>query len=163
METDFISIDRGVVYINERRRRQVFPECLFLVVFNSFQFYLWRQLTQKNHGIVESKEKRELCMHLPQQKYGRQRKLNYRYTSIPSVFSLAKQLNLLLKHWYCGHVTGWSCVEYSVWGQSRAVIRGQLLLFLTFSHKVIFNCIIQPIISWIKIARKIKFIGLAVQ
>ena len=147
--------------MTERRRRQVFPECLFWVVFNSVQFYLSRQLTQENHGIVESKEKREFCMHLLdfatdyikmfnkplQQKYGRQRKLNYRYTSIPSVFSLAKQLNLLLKHWYCGHVTGWSCVEYSVWGQSRAVIRGQLLLFLTFSHKVIFNCIIQPIIS----------------
>ena len=33
-----------------------------------------------------------------QQKYGRQRKLNYRYTSIPSVFSLAKKLNLLLKN-----------------------------------------------------------------
>ena len=116
------TIDRGVVYINERRRRQVFPECLFLVVFNSFQFYLSRQLTQKNHGIVESKEKRELCMHLPQQKYGRQRKLNYRYTSIKSVFSLAKRLNLLLKHRNCGHVTGRSCLEYSVWGQSRGVV-----------------------------------------
>ena len=53
METDFVS-----------RRRQVFPECLFWVVFNSVQFYLSRQLTQENHGIVESKEKRELCMHL---------------------------------------------------------------------------------------------------
>ena len=64
METDFVEIDRGVVYITERRRRQVFPECLFWVVFNSVQFYLSRQLTQENHGIVESKEKRELCMHL---------------------------------------------------------------------------------------------------
>ena len=45
-----------------------------------------------------------------QQKYGRQRKLNYRYTSIPSVFSLAKKLNLLLKHRNCGHVTGRSGV-----------------------------------------------------
>ena len=31
-----------------------------------------------------------------QQKYGLQRKLNYWYTSMPSVFSLAKKLNLLL-------------------------------------------------------------------
>ena len=57
-----------------------------------------------------------------QQKYGRQRKLNYRYTSIPSVFSLAKKLNLLLKHRNCGHVTGWSCGEYSVCGQSRGMV-----------------------------------------
>ena len=47
--------------MTERRRRQVFPQCLFWVVFNSIQFYLSRQLTR---GIVESKEKRELCMHL---------------------------------------------------------------------------------------------------
>ena len=53
METVFVS-----------RRRQVFPECLFWVVFNSVQFYLSRQLTQENHGIVEFKEKRELCIHL---------------------------------------------------------------------------------------------------
>ena len=46
--------DRGVVYSTERRRCQVFPECLFWVVFNSVQFYLSRQLTQENHGIVES-------------------------------------------------------------------------------------------------------------
>ena len=32
-----------------------------------------------------------------QQKYGRQRKLNYRYTSIPSVFSLAKKVELIAK------------------------------------------------------------------
>ena len=70
-----------------------------------------------------------------QQKYGRQRKLNYRYTSIPSVFSLAKKLNLLLKHRNCDHVTGRSCVEYSVWGQTRGVVWGQLQLFLTFSYK----------------------------
>ena len=49
-----------------------------------------------------------------QQKYGRQRKLNYWYTRIPSVFSLAKKFNLLLKHWNCGQVTGRSCVEHSV-------------------------------------------------
>ena len=64
METDFVEIDRGVVYITERRRRQVFPGCLFWVVFNSVQFYLSRQLTQEKHGVVQSKEKRELCMHL---------------------------------------------------------------------------------------------------
>ena len=40
-----------------------------------------------------------------QQNYGRQRKLNYRYTSIPSVINLAKKLNLLLKYRNCGHVT----------------------------------------------------------
>ena len=64
METDFVQIDRGVVYITARRRRQVFSWCLFWVVFNSVQFYLSRQLAQENHGIVESKAKRELCMHL---------------------------------------------------------------------------------------------------
>ena len=41
----------------------VFPG-LSSTVANSVQFYLSRQLTQENHGIVESKEKRELCMHL---------------------------------------------------------------------------------------------------
>ena len=64
METDFVLIDRGVVYTPERRRRQVFPGCFFWAVFNSVHFYLSRQLTQENHGIVESKEKRELCIHL---------------------------------------------------------------------------------------------------
>ena len=34
-----------------------------------------------------------------QQKYGRQRKLNY--TSIPSAFSLAQNMNFLLKHRNC--------------------------------------------------------------
>ena len=88
---------------------------------------------------MEFKEKSELCIHLLdsetdyikimshvnkplQQKYGRQRKLNYRYTSIPSAFSFAKKLNLLLKHRNCGHVTGRSGVEYSVSGQSCAVV-----------------------------------------
>ena len=70
-----------------------------------------------------------------------------------------KKLNLLLKHGNSGHVTGWSCVEYSVWGQSRSVVWGQLLLFLTFSYKGNINCIIQPINSWIKITCKITFIG----
>ena len=62
METHFVLIDRGVVYTTERRRRQVFPGCVFWVVFNGVQFYLSRQLTKENHGIVESK-KREFCMY----------------------------------------------------------------------------------------------------
>ena len=33
----------------------------------------------------------------------------------------------------CGHVTSQWCVEYSVWGQSRSVVWGQLLVLLTFS------------------------------
>ena len=64
METDFVLIDRGVVYTTERRPRQVFSGCVFWIVFNSIQFCLSRQLTQENHGIVEFKEKRKLCMHL---------------------------------------------------------------------------------------------------
>ena len=82
------------------------PGCLFWVVFNSVQFHLSRQLTRENHGIVESKEKRELCIHLLHSatnyiktmrywlispfnvKYGRQHKL--KYNSMPSAFSLAK-------------------------------------------------------------------------
>ena len=64
METDLFKSTEASVYITERRRRQVFPGCLFRVAFNSVQFYLSRQLTQENHGIVESKEKREFCMHL---------------------------------------------------------------------------------------------------
>ena len=66
-----------------------------------------------NHVIVESKEKKELCMHLFDSatgyiilinlfnlKYGRQHKLNY--NSMPSAFSLAKKLNLLVRHRNCG-------------------------------------------------------------
>ena len=64
METDFVQIDRGVVYITARRPRQVFSGCLFWVVCNNVQFYLSRQLAQENHGLMESKAKRELCMHL---------------------------------------------------------------------------------------------------
>ena len=78
--------------------------------------------------------------------------------------TVAKKLNLLLKHRNCGHVTGRSCVEYSVWGQSRGVVWGQLNYYSWhLATKVIFNCIIQPINSWIKISRKITFIGLTVQ
>ena len=62
METHFVLIDGGVVYTTERRRRQVFPGCVFWVVFNGVEFYLSRQLTKENHGIVESK-KREFCMY----------------------------------------------------------------------------------------------------
>ena len=62
---------------------------------------------------MESKEKKELCMHLFDSttgyiilinlfnvKYGRQHKLNY--NSMPSAFSLAKKLNLLVRHRNCG-------------------------------------------------------------
>ena len=94
------------------------PGCLFWVVFNSVQFHLSRQLTRENRGIVESKEKRELCIHLLHSatnyiktmrywlispfnvKYGRQHKL--KYNSMPSAFSLAKKLNLLQRHRNCG-------------------------------------------------------------
>ena len=99
------------------------PGCLFWVVFNSVQFHLSRQLTRENHGIVESKEKRELCIHLLHSatnyiktmrywlispfnvKYGRQHKL--KYNSMPSAFSLAKKLNLLQRHrnWGSGGYT----------------------------------------------------------
>ena len=50
-----------------------------------------------------------------QQKYGRQRKLNYWYTSIPSIsIQLGKKVELIAKHRNCGLVRGWSCVEHSV-------------------------------------------------
>ena len=80
---------------------------------------------------MESKEKRELCIHLLdyatdyskimhvfnkplQQKYGRQRNL------ITPVFQLGDKLKL--KHGNCGYAKRPSCVEYSVWGQLRSVI-----------------------------------------
>ena len=97
-----------------------------------------------------------------QQKYGRQRKLNY--TSIPSAFSLAKKLNLLLKLRNCrvtsrvGHVLSIQFGDnHVVWSEANYYYSWHL------ATKVIFNCIIQPINSWIKITRKITFIGLAVQ
>ena len=37
------------------------------------------------------------------------------------------KLNLWLKRRNCGYVVGPSCVKYSVWGQSRSVVWGQLL------------------------------------
>ena len=37
---------------------------VFLGCNQQCSVFLARQLTQENHGIVESKEKRELCMHL---------------------------------------------------------------------------------------------------
>ena len=98
-----------------------------------------------------------------QQKYGRQRKLNYRYTSIPSAFSFAKKLNLLLKHRNCGHaLVGhvWSIQfgdNHVVWSEANYYYSWHL------PTEVIFNCIIQPINSWIKITRIFTFIGLAVQ
>ena len=151
METDFVEIDRGVVYITERRCRQVFPGCLFWVVFNSVQFYLSRQLTQENHGIVESKER---IVHvfawfrnwLHQNNapcvislFNKNTDVNVSQLPVHQYsisIQLGEKVNLLLKHRNCGHITGRSCVEYSVWGQSRGVVWGQLLPFLTFSYKV---------------------------
>ena len=97
-----------------------------------------------------------------QQKYGRQRKLSY--TSIPSAFSLAKDLNLLLKHRNCrvtsqvGNVLSIQFGDnYVVWSEANYYYSCHL------AKKVMFNCIIQPVNSWKKISRKITFIGLAVQ
>ena len=64
-----------------------------------------------------------------QQKYGRQRKLNY--TSMPSAL-LSIQFGD--NYYYSWHL----------------------------AKKVIFNCIIQPMNSWITITRKITFTGIAV-
>ena len=72
-----------------------------------------------------------------QQKYGRQRKLNY--TSMPSaLFSI---------HFGDNQVVWFEANYYYSWHLAK---------------KVIFNCIIQPKNSWIKITRKITFMGLAV-
>ena len=50
-----------------------------------------------------------------QQKYGRQCKLNYWYTSIPSIsIQLGEKVELIAKYRNCGHVRGWSYVEHSV-------------------------------------------------
>ena len=83
-----------------------------------------------------------------QQKYGRQRRLSYRYTSIPSVFSLAKKMNLLLKHRNCrvmsrvGHVLSIQFGDnHVVWSEANYYYSWHLVT------KVIFNCIIQPINS----------------
>ena len=144
-----VPLEKGTLYgdricLNQKRRRlcnwkassSSFPGCLFSVVFNS--------LTQENHGIVESKKKRELYMHLLESatdyikimrrsclislfnvKYRLQRKLNY--TSIPSAFNLAKKAELIAKTPKFGYVSGrsWSTVEY-FGGQSRSVVWGQL-------------------------------------
>ena len=153
METDLVYIDRGVFYITERRRRQVFAERLFWVVLNSVQFSVikttyarepWHCGVQRQETIVHAfawfrnwlhQNNAPCLISLFNKKYVRQRKLNYRHTSIPPVLKLAKKLNLMLKNRNYGHVTGRLCVEYSVWGQSRGVVWGQLLLFLTFSYK----------------------------
>ena len=146
METDFVWIVRGVVYITESRRRQVFLSVFSGLSSTVFSFIYQDNLLKRTMALWSPKRRENcacICL-IPQmitsklcamfnkplqQKYGSQRKLNYRYTSFPSVFSLAK------KHRNCGHVTGRSCVEYSVWRQSRGVVWGQLLLFLTFSYK----------------------------
>ena len=81
-----------------------------------------------------------------QQKYGRQRKLNY--TSIPSAFSLAKNLNLLLKHRNCRVTSQVSNVlsiqfgdNYVVWSEANYYCSCHL------AKKVMFNCTIQPVKS----------------
>ena len=135
--------------------------------------------TQEKHDIVGSKEKREFCMHLLdfatdyikimrqlftkplQQKYGHQRKLNY--TSIPSAFSLETKLNLLLKHWNC-RLTSWVGHVLSIQFEDNYMVWSEANYYSWhLAKKVMFNCIIQPINSWIKITRKITFIALAVQ
>ena len=68
-----------------------------------------------------------------QQKYERQRKLNY--TSIPSAYSLAKNLNLLLKHRNCrvtSQVRNGLSIQFGD-NYVRSVVWGQLLLLLPFS------------------------------
>ena len=72
-----------------------------------------------------------------QQKYGRQRKLNY--TSMPSA--------LLSIQFGDNHVVWFEANYYYSWHLAK---------------KVIFNCIIQPMNSWITITRKITFTGIAV-
>ena len=57
-----------------------------------------------------------------QQKYRRQHKLSYQSTPVFHQYSAWRKLNLLLKHQHRGHVTGQSCVEYSVWGLLRGVV-----------------------------------------
>ena len=82
----------------------------------------------------------------PQQKNGRQRKLNY--TSIPSAFGLARNLNLLLKHRNCrvtsqvGNVLSIQFGDnYVMWSEANYYYSYHL------AKKVMFNCIIQPINS----------------
>ena len=89
-----------------------------------------------------------------QQKYGRQRKLNY--TSIPSAFSLAQNMNFLLKHRNCrvtsrvGNVLSIQFGDnYVVWSEANYYYSCHL------AKKVMFNCIIQPINSWIKLLVKL--------
>ena len=81
-----------------------------------------------------------------QQKYGRQRKLNY--TSIPSAFSLAKNLNLFLKHRNC-RVTSQVGNLLSIHFGDNYVVWTEANYYYSchFAKKVMFNCIIQPINS----------------
>ena len=83
--------------------------------------------------------------------------------SITPVFH-QKNLNLLPKHRNCrvtsqvGNVLSIHFGDnYVVWTEATYYYSCHL------AKKVMFNCIIQPINSWIKITRKITFIGLAVQ
>ena len=83
-------------------------------------------------------------------------------TGVPSVFSLEKKLSLLLKHWTVvtsrvGHVLSIQFQDiHVVWSEAN-------FYSWHLATKVILNCIIEPINSWIKITHKITFISLAVQ
>ena len=133
-------------YSRETRRCGVQREERIVYAFAWFRNWLHQDCSMFNKPL--------------QQKYGRQRN----YTSIPSAFSLAKDLNLLLKHRNCrvtsqvGNVLSIQFGDnYVVWSEANYYYSCHL------AKKVMLKCIIQPINSWIKITRKITFIGLAVQ
>ena len=148
-------------------------------------------------------------------KYGLQHKLNY--NSMPSAFSLAKKLNLLLWHRNCGSAdlhlemrwgqpskpwdngersqkNCFSALWASFWSENMAgaaprapsldpplsshdshvlsiqfgdnhVVWSEANYYCSWhlAKKLMFNCIIQPVNSWIKSTCKITFIGLAAQ
>ena len=93
-------------FLKTRRRRQVFPKCIFWVVFKNLILFIQDNLLKRTMALWGPKKKENCaCLCLSPQlisskqcvmfnkpfqnvKYGRQRKLNY--TSIPSAFSLAK-------------------------------------------------------------------------
>ena len=114
MEADFVLIDRGVVHSTKRRRRQFFLGVFSGLSSTVFSFFIkttysrepWHCGVQREERIVHAFAWFRNCIHqnnapcliiLFNKKYGRQRKLNYRYTSIPSVFSLAKKVELIAK------------------------------------------------------------------
>ena len=147
-------------------------QCSILIIKTTYSREPWHCGVQREERIVHAFAWFRNCIHqnnapcliiLFNKKYGRQRKLNYRYTSMPLVFSLAKKLNLLLKHRNrgtsrVGHVLSIQFGDnHVVWSEANYYYSWHL------ATKVIFNCIIQHINSWIKITRKITFIDLAVQ